>query len=157
VQVIGAKGNGKTSHLLHWVGAGGPYAHIPPGGGTPFLPTQAPVVAWDEVDRVPVARLLAALRSARRAGALVLMGTHRDLSQIVRLTGLPLVTHDLAPRDATTIAAWAQLRIASASVGTRALRVPVEVNRALAASGADWRAIGDALHGWTSDKAATHG
>ena len=54
VELIGPPGAGKTSLLLHWQrSVGGPYVRVEPGRARWKPPPLAPVVYWDDADRIP--------------------------------------------------------------------------------------------------------
>lgn len=150
VQVVGAKGAGKTSLLLRWLQGCGPYHHVPPGPGRWRRLPVAPVCAWDEADRVPRLLLATAARRAGRCGATLLIGTHRDLAGVVgpcRTVELPAPTPDEVRR-------WAARRIAAAAVSGHppALHLDHDTATRIAAAGADcgWRSVGDRLHVWAA-------
>ena len=153
VEVVGRKGAGKTTHLLHWLRGrdGGVYRHVPPGVGR-FRPLPvAPVVAWDEADRVPAPLLRHAARAARRRGSLVLIGTHRPL-------GLGDVVHVLADPTAEELSRWARLRVTAVATGEHDHALGDVPAEAIARScGGDWWQAGTDLHIWAAQQALAGG
>ncbi|CAN5232647.1 hypothetical protein BH23ACT9_BH23ACT9_12710 [soil metagenome] len=143
IEVVGCKGAGKTTHLLRWCDqAGGRYRHVGPGLGRLAWPPVAPVVAWDEVDRLPRPILRVRLAAARRAGALVLLGTHVP-------TGLADVSHRLPSPDGRLVTAFARRRVEAATLPGAHVDfalAPAEAEAIAAASGGCWWTIGTALH-----------
>lgn len=114
VQLIGPKGAGKTSHLLRWrEAAPGPYHYVAPGRRRWSMPPLAPLVYWDEVDRLaaPVRRMV--FGRAARTGATIVAGTHVDLAVPARRAGLEVITHDFAGLTPDVLRAWCDLRIAA--------------------------------------------
>jgi hypothetical protein len=119
VQVIGEKGFGKTTQLSHWRRQRpGPYHYIP---AAPYrnrwrpAPVEA-LVYGDEIDRQarPVRRRWFA--SLARAGATVVVGTHRDLGPVAKRAGLDVVTHVLEPATLTQLSSIVEARVAAASL-----------------------------------------
>jgi hypothetical protein len=162
VQVVGVRGAGKTSLLSRWHAAtGGRYHWVPPTPARWRLLPCAPIVYWDEADRVPPVVLLVSLLRARRAGATLVLGTHADLTRPVRRAGLPLHTVTLPCPTADTVMAWAALRIAAACLPGEApakLRLDTATAAQIASScGGSWRVVGDRLHAWAADAGVTAG
>ncbi|WP_425307347.1 hypothetical protein AADG42_00845 [Ammonicoccus fulvus] len=133
VQLVGPKGAGKTSHLLRWrEAAPGPYHYVAPGRQRWAMPPVAPLVYWDEVDRLaaPVRRIV--FGRAARMRATVVAGTHEDLTAPARHAGLGVVTHHFPGLTPAVLRAWCDLRIAAVTLpGTSSV---LDLNDALLAA-----------------------
>ena len=156
VQVVGVKGAGKTSLLTHWRRTHpGPYAHVPPGVRRWRIPPFAAVCYWDEADRLPAPLLWVALRLARRRGATVIVGTHRDLSGSAGRAGFAVETVEFGGVSPAFLAAWCERRVAAVALPGCDFRVPPDVIAAVANScGGCLRTAGDRLHVWAAERAA---
>ncbi|NNJ27883.1 hypothetical protein [Alienimonas chondri] len=162
IQLLGEKGAGKTSLLLHWRNERrGPYRYVPPGRPMPtgllrFAPLPAgPLVYWDEADRVPPPLLWLALWKAARNGATVVVGTHRDLTPEATRAGLPIVTHEFPPLTPSALRAWCEPRIAAAALldspSEDRLVVPDKVlQETCDAAGSSLREASVILHIWAA-------
>lgn len=152
VQFLGAEGAGKTSHLLRIRAAHpGPYRHIEPDRTRWLPPPVAPAAYWDEADRIPSPILWIALRRARRAGAGLVLGTHRDLSRPLAAAGWTVETIAFEPLTAAEVSVWAARRIHAAAEGAPRIALPPEAAAAVARdSGASLRTAGDLLHVWAA-------
>ncbi|WP_242688189.1 hypothetical protein [Alienimonas californiensis] len=162
LQLLGEKGAGKTSLSLHWRRERpGPYRYVPPtlpllDGWRRFAPLPvAPLVYWDEADRVPAALLWWGLRRAAKSGATVVVGTHRDLTPEATRAGLPLRSHEFPPLTPEALRAWCAPRIAAAALPGTApadrLTVPAEVLRQTCeAAGSSLREASVILHVWAA-------
>ncbi|MEM9703400.1 MAG: hypothetical protein AAF907_13250, partial [Planctomycetota bacterium] len=149
VQLLGEKGAGKTTTLLRWRSQQpGPYRHVGPTWRERLSPLPvAPLVYWDEIDRVFGPRLSAALRAAKRIDATVVAGTHRDLTAAAGRFGFDVSTVRFGPLDRETVRAWIGRRLAAARVGETCWEPGQdEVAAAIAAAGHSWRTLGDRLH-----------
>jgi hypothetical protein len=155
VQVIGVKGAGKTSTLRRWHAAvPGPWRYVPPGVRRLRAVPVAPLVYWDEADRIPVAVRWWAFRTAARRGATIVAGTHLDLAREARAAGLAVDTVELAPVTPGELTAWAAGRFAAVGAGPQwSLPEPVAADVA-ARCGASWRSAGDLLHAWVAREVA---
>jgi hypothetical protein len=93
VQFIGPCGHGKTTHVLAIARSlpGAPYVHLPLEGPRPAVPDRRPVLI-DEAQRLGFWQRR---RVFARGGPLVL-GTHNDLSRLLRRSGLEVWTVDVA-------------------------------------------------------------
>lgn len=159
VQLIGEKGAGKTSHLLHWrKQTGGSYRYYPPGSGRWQVPPVEPTAYWDEADRIPTPLLLGALAQAARQRATIVAGTHRDLSWAGRFVGLRVRTIEFPKLTPEIILIWAEQRIAAARLpGIRSVGLNLDqanLERISAQSGASWREVATQLHIWAANWAA---
>jgi hypothetical protein len=158
LQVIGPKGAGKTTSLLHWRrSAPGPYRHVPPGAGR-WLPLPAgPLVYWDEADRIPLPVFAAGLAACRAFGATVVAGTHEDVAGLPERLGFAVETFELPPIAPEEVLDWARIRVAGETAGGSA---GFQVDRALAEAvaaeaGRSWRRVGGLLHRRAADAAST--
>lgn len=156
VQLVGVKGAGKSSHLFRWQAQRpGPYHYVAPAWHRRWrwLPV-APIVYWDELDRLPQPLRTLSLWRAARAGATLCVGTHVDLSADARRAGLAVTTIVLGPIvEPSLLIAWAARRIAQAALPDAApLLVLDEATAAsiLAQSEGSWRIAADYLHIWAA-------
>lgn len=154
LQVIGVRGAGKTSHLLHWQAqTGGAYCHYPPGLGRCKLPPVGAIAYWDEADRIPPLLFRLALVWASHTHATIVAGTHADLGAIARSTGFTVETLHLPPFDAKTLLAWATRRIQAVQLpDTVASLVLTEEQAAhiVAIAQGSWCEAADHLHIWAA-------
>ena len=161
VQLLGEKGAGKTSLLLHWrAERPGPYRYVPPPTSlrerlTRLAPLPvASLTYWDEADRVPPALLRLALRRVAKRGATAAIGTHRDLTPEAARAGLPVTTHIFPPLTPAVLAAWCAPRIAAVARPGCEFAVPDDVlDEVCAASGASLREASVLLHVWCARRA----
>ncbi|MEM8535213.1 MAG: hypothetical protein AAGF95_30525 [Chloroflexota bacterium] len=158
VQVIGPKGAGKTSLLLHWRDqVDGPYVHFPLGWGRWRLPPVAPMAYWDEADRIPQPFLRYGLYQAARHNATIIAGTHVDLTHAAQRHGFAVKTIEHPPLDVVTLRAWVTRRIAAVRLpDTPDYLVPDDalLTRVAQESGESWRVAADHLHIWVAETAA---
>lgn len=155
VQLIGDKGAGKTSHLLHWQQqTGGSYAYYPPGWGRWKIPPVEAIAYWDEADRIPMPLLLRSLANATRRQATIVVGTHVDLSWAAHWTGLKVQTIEFPIITLEEIRSWANRRIAAVQlpdVPSVELSLDTEIlEEILAQSNNSWRTIATHLHIWVA-------
>jgi hypothetical protein len=157
LQILGEKGAGKTSHLLHWrEQTPGAYCYYPPGWARWKLPTVDAIAYWDEADRIPLPLLYTALWQAARTRATIVAGTHADLSAIARQVGLQVQTLDLPVLQVETLMDWVALRIAAVQLPNTTVKLQLSPTRAaeiIAASGASWRTAAVQLHIWAAEVA----
>ncbi|MEQ1827549.1 MAG: hypothetical protein ABL921_16440 [Pirellula sp.] len=115
LQFIGECGNGKTTHLLAISKAvpDAKYVYLPESGPLPNIPNQRPMIV-DEAQRLSKRQLHQVLK---RGGPLVL-GTHVDLSDRIRLAGLNPHTFYVANDfSSERLMAIMNRRIESSSIG----------------------------------------
>jgi hypothetical protein len=158
VQIMGEKGAGKTSHLLHWrEQAPGPYSYYPEGVARWKLPPVAAIAYWDEANRIPLPFLYLALWQATRRNATIVAGTHADLSPVAHQVGLPVETIDLQPLQPEALIAWATLRIEAVRLPETPVvdlvLTPTKAAEIVAVSGASWREAAIHLHIWAAEVA----
>src|SRR5262245_23014495 len=111
VQLLGERGAGKTTLMLHWRReAGGSYSYVARGWRRWGLPAVAALCFWDEADRLPGWVLRAALRLAAWRRATVVVGTHVDLGALALRAGLAVETVRFPALEAGEVQAWARLR-----------------------------------------------
>lgn len=117
VEVVGASGAGKTSHLVRWARIlEAPYHYTPPGPRRWQVPRRTDVLLWDEADRAPwPVRRLVWWRTRRRGGTVVISG-HRSLAGEARRAGLSPTTFELGSLGLAHLAAWARRRVAAAAL-----------------------------------------
>jgi hypothetical protein len=120
VQVIGAAGAGKSTHLQHWRRSRpGPYHHV---DQAPYRhrwrrPPVEEVVYGDEIDRMPRPLRRRWFAALARINALAVVGTHVDLRPVAARAGLAVVTHRLEPPDLATLSLILRRRLDAAAVG----------------------------------------
>lgn len=157
VQLIGPKGAGKTSHLLRWRSlAPGPYHYVPLGPGRWRRPPVAPLVYWDEVDRLAGPVRAGSLAYAAARGATVVAGTHDDLAGIARACGLAVSTYRFTALTAAVVQEWAALRIAATALPGRtpSLELDDATARVICErAGASLRDAALELHVWAAERA----
>ncbi|MEL7034585.1 MAG: hypothetical protein AAFO04_03040 [Cyanobacteria bacterium J06592_8] len=159
VQLIGEKGAGKTSHLLHWhQQTGGSYTYYPPGWKRWKIPPVQPITYWDEADRIPKPLLCFALAQASRQGATIVAGTHCDLSQIADFFRLKVQTLKFSKLTPEEIIRWAEKRIQAVQLSdVKSVRLKLdkaEVELIAKQSGTSWRAVAIYLHIWAAKVAS---
>ncbi len=157
VQVIGPRGSGKTSLLLHWQRTiGGSYVHVEQGWSRWRPVPIAPIAYWDEADRIPRMVLRRALTAAARSGATIVLSTHRDLRRAARMPGATLQWVRLPAPSAATVSVWAARRISAAAIPGRQPSLQLDTTTAeLVAENCrgSWRVVGDRLHSWAAQVA----
>ncbi|MDO5682413.1 MAG: hypothetical protein Q4G46_06260 [Propionibacteriaceae bacterium] len=157
IQLIGPKGAGKTSHLLRWrERVPGPYHYVPPTRDRWRFPPVAPLVYWDEVDRMGAAVRAAALGLAGVRGATVVAGTHADLTVPACRAGLAVQTYDFPGLTVAVLQQWAALRIADAALPGRTPQLVLDADTAAGICdrvGASLREAAVDLHIWAADHA----
>ena len=115
VELVGAKGAGKTTQLMAWRRrCPGPYHYVPP---TPrrsrwAMPPIANQVYVDEIDRLARPVLVRWLRNIARTGSTAVVGTHRSIARPAKLLGLDVVSHHLAPAELSLLSAIIERRFA---------------------------------------------
>lgn len=135
VQVIGEKGAGKSTHVLHWRNlTAGPYHYVP---RRPYVnrwdrPPIAALVYADEIDRMPWPVRFRWFRASARVGATIVAGTHRDLAGPARRAGLQVITHRLVPADEATLHEVIERRLQHVSVGGIPSQLLAELDIAVA-------------------------
>lgn len=157
VELIGPRGAGKTSLLLHWRQQfDGPYAHIELGKQRWRPPPLGPRVYWDEADRIPTLILRRSVAAIGASGGRAAIGTHRSLRRALRHPRLTLRSVVLGRIKSADVKQWAQTRIDAVTIGpTPDLIVTDSHATDLAtASAGSWRQIGDELHKWAARLAA---
>lgn len=156
VQLIGNRGAGKTTQLLHWQHeTGGAYRHVLPGRQRWARLPIADRIYWDEADRVPHVLLRQAIKAAARIKAAVAIGTHIDLAPRLESSGFVIRTHQLGHIAAMDVEAWAAQRIANTQLdGHAAFSLGPDLAESVAEeSGGSWRVVGDQLHAWVAQRA----
>lgn len=157
IQLIGPKGAGKTSHLLHWRAlAPAPYHYVPPDFRRWRSPPVAPLVYWDEADRLaaPVRAAAFAYAAARRAT--VVAGTHADLARTAQACGLAVTTYHFPGLTPPVLCEWAAARIADAALPGQAPALFLDAATAeavCARAGASLRDAAVELHVWAAERA----
>ena len=157
IQIIGQKGAGKTSHLLHWQQqTGGEYFYQPPWNWRPHLPIGA-IAYWDEANRIPLPRLMVALWQAYRQGATIVAASHWDLKPMAQMMGFPVKTLHLATLNPDSLQAWIQVQLSSEQLfPDKPVVLPLaahEVAEVIDYSQGSWRAASSYLHRWLAQQA----
>lgn len=157
IQLIGPKGAGKTSLLLHWrASLPGPYHYVAPGWGRWRPPTSAPVAYWDEVDRLAAPARTVAFRLAAAHGRTIVAGTHLDFTRSAQSCGLPVTTYEFPALGPADLQEWAALRIAAVTEPATPARLTLEHDFAAevcAAAGCSLREAAVILHRWAAGHA----
>ncbi len=157
IQVVGARGAGKTSLLLHWRRRlDGPYIHVEAGRARWRPVPIAPIAYWDGAGRIPRVILRRALTAAAGAGATIVIGTHADRGSLGRQAGMMVRSIRLPPPTAATVQVWAARCIAAVTAVERppALTVDEQLAASVAAEcGGSWRVVRDLLHSWAAAQA----
>ena len=144
IQIIGAKGAGKTSHLLRWrLLLPGPYRHVGPGKARLANLPVGSVVYWDEADRALWLRT-ALWRVAGRHG-MVVVATHRDLSGEAMRAGFNVETHELGQLTSGEVERFAVRRI-NAAGGDPGLLADIDHDEIARRAGSSLREAGRLLH-----------
>lgn len=156
VQLIGPRGAGKTTQLLHWQRhLGGVYRHVLPGRHRWARLPIADRIYWDEADRVPPRLLQRATKTAAKKRTAIAIATHVDLTPALASLRLSIRTHHLGDISATEVVAWAARRIADTQLdGVTSFSIDRDLAESVAAgSEGSWRVVGDQLHVWTAQRA----
>ena len=160
VQVKGAIGAGKTSHLLYWQRqTDGFYVCYPPHplcqdkGNRWCIPPIGDIAYWDEAQGIPISLLLLALGKAAIHKSTIVAATHCDLSWAAKLVGLRIKTITLPPLDIKTLLQWGKQRIEMARIPTTKVTLDLTSEVAeliLAKSNNSWREAATYLHVWAA-------
>ncbi|PCI39916.1 MAG: hypothetical protein COB53_02355 [Elusimicrobia bacterium] len=154
LQVMGPRGAGKTTLLLHWRRTvSGPYRYVPPSLER-WLPLPiAPLVYWDEADRVPAELFYPALAASRLFESTVVVGTHEDLGAAAARFGFTVETFEIPVIRPEEVMRWAEVRIRADSMEPGSPGLVLEYEEACrVARDADrsWRRVGGHLHRWAA-------
>ncbi|MEB3173722.1 MAG: hypothetical protein VKN60_00805 [Cyanobacteriota bacterium] len=160
VQILGVKGAGKTSHLLHWrAQTGGAYFYQPPWDWRERPPTSSPegrlIVYWDEANRIPLPTLLWSLGRAYRYSLTVVVATHWNLAPWAQMMGFPVQTRRLGRLTPELLQAWIsrqlQAELIFSDLPAPDLELTPEMLAEIAAqSQGSWRQAASFLHRWTA-------
>ena len=163
VQIRGAEGSGKTSHLLHWQQqTNGVYASYPPDRMRQVsrrwrVPPIGEIAYWDEAQVIPNPLLLLALAQAAIYKSTIVAATHTDLSWAAQWVGLTVKTIQIPTLDKETLLNWAHLRIMAAKLPNASEvslhLTPEVIAEILAKSGNSWRTAATLLHIWAATNA----
>ncbi len=160
-QVIGEKGAGKTSHLLHWrQQTGGIYYYCQPGWKGWLLPPVAKIVYWDEANRIPLPLLLISLWRSRFINATIVVATHNNLAKIVSWFGFEIKTISLSTLCVENLLQWAKKLIESERLSP-SIPIPLELTtddakKIIAQSQGSWRKAANYLHIWAAQIAKNY-
>lgn len=139
VQLVGACGRGKTTHL-HALRRALPHAVMRRAGRQP--PGPGDLLLLDEYDIVgPLARWRHLRRASRCAVA-----AHADFSRQLGWMGWQVHTVHVAVRDRATIARIAEHRVRQLAPGPLPAAPPVDLDAVVDRTGDDLRALTDALY-----------
>lgn len=158
VQIVGVRGAGKTSLMLHWQKmTAGVYHYVDFGRSRWQLPPLAPFCYWDELDRmVGLVRMLA-LSMARLRGMTIIAGTHVDLAWQARISGLRCTTIHLQPLSVPLLQQLATKRIHAVMLDPiqppKLMLDQTTAQRILDHAGSSWREALVQLHIWASQRA----
>lgn len=147
VQVVGARGAGKTSLLRAWHRKhAGDYHYV--NAAVPTVPGANGARAfWDEADRLPMRVIRRRARLAMGGGGQLVVSTHQQLSLS---GGLVLILDTIDPEH---LRIWMEQRIAASACNldsARAFLGELPVAETLAVANGSWRVAGDELHAWVA-------
>lgn len=157
IQILGHKGAGKTSLILHWQKyVGGPYHYVPPDVGKYHFPKIKELCFIDEADRLPLfyKPIIFALAKAKQATLVV--GTHEDLSIWAKIFQMSVQTIQFPPLNTKIITLWANHRINSTRLEEEPCLLTLsEQTVQIICDKANncWRKVGDELHLWAACEA----
>ena len=162
IQLMGEKGAGKTSHILHWQKqTKGSYCYYPPGKGAWKVPVVEKISYWDEADRIPYPFLLYALAKAAKEHSTIVVGTHKDLSSLARVLGLQVHKVTLETLTVDSLNVWVAKRIDDVlleGIKQAELKLPQDVaQKVVLESGSSWREAAVLLHIWVASLASSQG
>lgn len=151
IQIIGEKGAGKTSHLLHWQQeTGGIYYYCQPDYHRWQLPPVQAIAYWDEADRIPLFFLFISLLKARFLNATIVVGTHKNLKIIPQLLGLKIETIILTTLNINNLLKWVEKHLEKERLSSTTpilWRItPVQAEEIVAKSQKSWRKAANYLH-----------
>jgi hypothetical protein len=116
LEIIGQKGSGKTSHLLHWQQqTGGNYFYQKPWFWRelpPYLPqitedfNRRFITYWDEANRIPIPTLLWVLKQAYHQKMTVVIASHWSLKIFAKIVGFSVKTVKLKPFNLEQLKSW---------------------------------------------------
>lgn len=155
LQVIGKKGAGKTSHLLHWKQqTGGIYYYCQPGWKRCLIPPVSKIVYWDEANRIPLPLLLTSLWRSRSINATIVAGTHDNLAKFASLFGFEIKTIGLSTLCVDNFLQWAKKLIEAERLSPLTpvrLELTFDIAKKIVAeSEGSWRKAATYLHIWTA-------
>lgn len=119
IQLVGDRGAGKSTQLRRWRrDRPGPHHYVVrhPYRLRWARPPTGPLVYGDEIDRLPVPLRWWWLRALARAGATLVIGTHRDLGALGRWFGFEVITHRLGPVSRDELQRMVAARLAAATL-----------------------------------------
>jgi hypothetical protein len=112
IQILGEKGFGKTTYLLHVEkNSTATYKYIPDGLRRICLLPIARYVLLDEIDRYPKIMLVFYMFIYRLIGTNIVIGTHADLSHISKLFGFETVCFEFEELSLEFLKAWMVKRL----------------------------------------------
>jgi hypothetical protein len=162
VQILGAKGAGKTSHLLRWQAqTGGPYFYqaawhwqtLPP-----CRPEGDSLIAyWDEANRIPWPTLIWALSQAKKHSLSLAVASHSNLAPWARALGWAVQTVILQPLNLARLEVWSSKQLAAEclmpQISPRLNLTTELLENILQQSQGSWRTAATLLHRWTAQQA----
>jgi hypothetical protein len=162
IQLMGEKGAGKTSHLLHWQKqTQGSYCYYPPGREAWKVPPVEKISYWDEADRIPYPFLLYALSKASKQHSTIVVGTHKDLSGVARGFGLQVHKTTLYTLTLESLNIWVKKRLENTLLeGVRESKLKLTKDVAqdiVLKAGSSWREAAVLLHIWAANSASYQG
>ena len=159
VQIIGHKGAGKTTHLLHWQQqTGGLYFYQKPWTWQTIPPSFCPsgILYWDEANRIPIPTLLWVLQKAYRRRMTVVVASHWSLTPWAKVLGFTCKTVYLRPFNQEQLEHWIQKQLNAEKLPSAA-----EISWQISAdqlaeivqfSKGSWRNAATYLHRWTAQQ-----
>ncbi len=154
-QVLGEKGAGKTSHLLHWhEKTKGIYYYCPKGWLSWQFPPISAIAYWDEADRIPLLILLFSLISAKGCRATIVVSTHRNVAWIAGLLGFSLRKIYLSTLSVENLISLLEIALKAEQLS---LQIPIPLTLTLEQaeeivqkSQGSWRKAANYLHIWVA-------
>ena len=118
IQILGDKGFGKTTYLLHLQETGNAvYKYIPEGVRRFCLLPISKYVLIDEIDRYPKILLFIYLTIYRILGTNIVVGSHEDLSRIVRFFGFAFKPFEFSELNLEFLKSWIYKRLEKNQLG----------------------------------------
>jgi hypothetical protein len=159
-QILGEKGAGKTSHLLHWQElTQGPYYYCQKGWLSWRFPPIAAIAYWDEADSIPLPILFFSLIYARLCCATIVVATHVDITWVASLCAFRCEKIHLSTLSTQNLIIWAQKAINAAQLSQK---TPIdlklseqEAEEIVQKSQGSWRKAANYLHIWGAKSCQT--
>lgn len=154
-QILGEKGAGKTSHLLHWQElTHGPYYYCQKGWLRWRFPTLGEIAYWDEADSIPLPILLLTLIYARCRCLTIVVSTHIDITWLAALCGFSIEKIFLSTLSTENLIIWTEKALKAAQLSPKnpiSLELSQkEAEEIMHKSQGSWRKAANYLHIWVA-------